>query len=142
MGGLSPINIRDRGVPDLYAACVAAGSDEGPSRSARRTPVWPFCRYAPTYGVVRTKAVVVTTRLSPMALVFCGECRRLRWYHLSLSASRSDFACALSWKSPVFLTSCKVAWEASLNAYVLVALLAVGYGPTGDISLHTRIGHL
>ena len=26
---LIPVNIRDRGVPDLYAACVAAISDEG-----------------------------------------------------------------------------------------------------------------
>ena len=115
---------------------------EGPSRSARRPPVWPSCRHAPTYGVVRTNTVVVTTRLSPMALVLCGECRRLWWYHLSLSVSRSDSACALSWQSPVCLTSCKAAWEASLNAYVLAALLAVGYGPTGDISPHTRISHL
>jgi len=50
---------------------------EGPSRSARRTPVWPSCRHAPTYGVVRTKAVVVTTRLSPMALVLCGGMQAL-----------------------------------------------------------------
>ena len=26
---LIPVNIKDRGVPDLYAACVAAGSDGG-----------------------------------------------------------------------------------------------------------------
>ena len=102
---------------------------EGPSRSARRPPVWPSCRHAPTYGVVRTKAVVVTTRLSPMTLVL--------W-----STPRDDFASALSWQSPVHLTSCKAAWEASLDAYVLAALLAVGYGPTGDISPHTRISHL
>ena len=75
-------------------------------------------------------------------MCFVVRCRRLWWYHLSLSVSRSDSACALSWQSPVCLTSCKAAWEASLNAYVLAALLAVGYGPTGDISPHTRISHL
>ena len=64
---------------------------KGPSRSARRAPVWPSCRHAPTYGVVRTKAVVVTTRLSPMALVLCGEMQALVVVSLALECFEKRF---------------------------------------------------